>query len=146
MLVRENIDFERGQDPKKSLDIGFLKSLENQGVRIWFGWGDGEGEKEKEQSLENISTIKEYFDLLKKNGVDPHDMEISHHDFFRIKTHQVQDGNRVIFDCLTKEHAQKIIQECEKFSINSYGGNFSITRGETHINFTKYMKNWLENL
>jgi hypothetical protein len=145
MIIRENINFERG-DPKKTLDIGILKFLEDQGVRLWFGWGDGEGEIEKEKTLENISAVKEYFDLLKKNGVDPNDMEISHHDFFRIKSYQVQDGNRVIFDCLNEKQAKDLIKECEKRAISTYGANFSISRGETHINFTKYMKKWLENL
>jgi tRNA G10 N-methylase Trm11 len=144
-IIKESLDFERG-NTQKTLDLGILKSLEKQGVHIWFGWGDGEGEKEKEKSIENISEIKEFFDLLKKNGVDPNDMEISHHDFIRIKAYEVINGNHVIFNCLNEKQAQDLIEECIKRSINTYEGNFTIGRGETHINFTKYMKKWLNSL
>ena len=34
MLVRENINFDRGKNPKDALEIGIRKSLEQKGVEF----------------------------------------------------------------------------------------------------------------
>lgn len=145
-IIRENINFERG-NPQKALNLGFLKSLEKQGVRLFFDWGTPEEqEKTREKTLENMGEIEEFFSLLKKNGVDPKDMEISSHDCIEINNYQVLDGNHVIHQCLTEEQALGLIEECKKRSINRYDGNFNISRGKSNIYFTKYLKEWLKNL
>ena len=151
-IIRENINFERGKDPKESLNLGGLEYFKMQGVRLFFNWGQYpkenrfEGEEARKKAIKNIKKIREYFDLLKKNGVDPHDMEISDHDSISIDSYEVIEGNRVIFNCLNQKQAEELIEECKKKAIYNHGTDFRIERRDMYIYFTEYMKNWLENL
>jgi hypothetical protein len=151
MIVKESISFERGKDPKETLDIGensiYVKTevfnkIANSGVHIRLDW-DQSG-KEKERLIKDIYLFKELIDKLIKTGVSTNEMEISHHDSISIKTKQVMNGNWAICHCLTEEDANILIKAFQKFSINSRE-NFSMSEDSKYIYV--YDKNeWLNDI
>jgi hypothetical protein len=145
-LVKENINFERGKDPKESMNVGIMKSLEDKGIRFWFGWGDGEGEIEKQKLIKNISGMNNLINKLIEVGVDPKKMSISHHDTVEIKVVQILNGNRVIHQCATKEDAEMLRKACQAFDAdNDWEERWSFDEGEKMI-YVSRKNTWLDNL
>ena len=84
-IVKENINFKRGKDPKQSLDIGkessysreqILQKFSEMGVEVSIDFDPLNPPK----VLENIYQIKEYVDKLLNLGVKPSDIEIAYPD------------------------------------------------------------------
>jgi hypothetical protein len=150
MIIKEFISFERGQDPKKSLDIGenstyvkteIFNALLKAG--IYFHDWDKTG-KNKERIIKNIYIFKKLIDKLITAGLDINSIDLSHPDALDIKTIQVLNVNHVIHHCLTEEDAYIVIDICKKYSISGRD-NFSISTGTKCI-YISDENEWLDNI
>jgi hypothetical protein len=144
-LIKEHIKFERGLDPKQSMDIGLFKSLESLGIRFNFGWRDGEGEIEKQKFINNINEMNKFIQKLISVGVDPEGMHISHSDTVEIKVVRVMNGNRVIHECISEEDAKMLIDACLALSIEGHPDQYHIDNDGEKIVYV-YAHPWLDNL
>ena len=145
-LIKETINFERGKDPKESMNIGLMKALENKGIRFWFGWGNGEGEIEKQKFLKNINKMNSFIDKMIAVGVDPRKMFISHADTVTINVIRVMNGNRVIHECVTNEDAEMLVKACIALSIEAYPDQYAIDMTDNEKIVYVYSHPWLDNI
>jgi hypothetical protein len=137
-IVKENINFERGLDPKQAMETGIYKEIQNMGVKLWFGWGEGEGEQQRQKFLKNINQFYNVITKVKELGVNPENMEISDGNTLQITGYDILDGNHVVFHVLTKEDGENVIKMLEKTVFPSaYGHQFSIQQSSSlgSINF-----------
>ncbi|MDD5649225.1 MAG: hypothetical protein PHF86_02225 [Candidatus Nanoarchaeia archaeon] len=149
-IVKENINFKRGKDPKQSLDIGkestyskeqILQKFSEMGVEIYIDFDPLNPPK----VLENIYEIKNYVENLIDLGVKPSDIEIAYPDSVCVKGFTVKDSNQVLLHCLTEEDAKIIAKTLEKFMIE--GNNINIDRSSMNPYIHFYRKNdWLKDL
>ena len=147
-LVRENLNFERGKEPIKSMGARqeyvkkqILKDFEKMGININIDFEPANPPK----ILENIYEIKEYVDKLLALGVKSEDIEISHPDSIQVNGFSVKDSNLVLIHCLTEEDANIIAKTLEKFMINGDHINIDRSSMSPYIHFHKENE-WLKNL
>lgn len=149
-IVKENINFKRGKDPKQSLDIGkessysreqILQKFSEMGVEVSIDFDPLNPPK----VLENIYQIKEYVDKLLNLGVKPSDIEIAYPDSVCIKGFTVKDSNQVLLHCLTEKDATIIARTLKKFMINGDRINIDRSSMNPYIHFNKENE-WLNGL
>ena len=149
-LVKEALNFEKNQDPKKSLDIGkdssysheqTLKEISEMGVRVDIDFNLGNRAK----VLQNVNDLKIFIDKLVDFGVKPEDMELNNSDSICVKGYTVKDGNQVMFHCLTESDANIAAKTIERFMINTRDINIDISSMAPYIYIYKENK-WLKNL
>ncbi|HPI81894.1 MAG TPA: hypothetical protein PK122_01560 [Candidatus Paceibacterota bacterium] len=142
MLVRENINFERGKNPKDALEIGIRKSLEQKGVEFDTTW-DKSGEEDKKVNL-HIENIAKTVELLMNAGVNPEDISISKWNHFYVRVVRVLEGNAVKFECLSEDDGKKLIQVLTDLAIeNRPQWHLS---WDTKLVYTDDIQDWLKNL
>ena len=120
-IVKENINFERGQDPKVSMEIGLLKALENKGVRINVSRNDPNEEiQEMEKLRNNAKDMSEVVNLLIEAGLKPEKIYISGEHNINIKVFRVVSGGmHVIHEVLSIEDGEILAKVIESFAIAS---------------------------
>lgn len=141
-IVKENIDFKRGIDPKEAMKIGTRESLIRMGVEFDTTW-DQTGEEDKKVT-QNIEKIHETVMLLTKNDVKPEDISISRWNHFYVKVVRVMEGNAVKLECLSEEDGEKLIKVITDLSIENYS-NWHLSYG-TKLIYTDHIQDWLKNL
>ena len=143
-IVKENINFERGMNPKEAMGIGLYQSLKDKGVRFWFTYTDGEIEEAK--VLKNISEISRVVNKLIKLGVDPTEMEISRDFDISVAGWDVSRSNHVIHCCLTEDDAKSLINVLKHIEGAESAWNYS--KGSTLSGLRIDFKNidWLDKL
>jgi len=141
-IVKENINFERGKDPKEAMKIGTRESLIRMGVEFDTTW-DQSGEEDKKVN-QNIDKIHETVMLLTKNGVEPGDISISKWNHFYVKVFRVLEGNAVKFECLSEDDGKKIIQVLLDLSIENHP-SWHLNQ-DTKLIYTNEIQDWLKNL
>ncbi|MDD5649226.1 MAG: hypothetical protein PHF86_02230 [Candidatus Nanoarchaeia archaeon] len=136
-LVKEALDFERNQEPKKSMSIGkeslyikqqIFNKLEKDGILFHHSSDEKDEKYLMDQYLKDIYKIKEIIQKLQKlnipiiiiTGSAETSIGIS------IQVYQILDGNHVILSCVTKEDAEHLIKEMKKYAFRNYE-NFSIS-------------------
>jgi hypothetical protein len=142
MIVKENINFERGKEPKEALQIGIRKSLERMGVEFDMTW-DQTGEAEVKVN-ENIEKINKTIKLLVDVGVKPEDISISKWNHFYVKVFRVLEGNAVKLECLSEDDGNKLIKVITELSIENKP-NWYLSP-DTKLIYTDEIQNWLKNL
>ena len=141
-IVKENINFERGLDPKEAMKIGTRESLIRMGVEFDTTW-DQTGEEDKKVT-QNIDKIHETIMLLTKNGVKPEDISISKWNHFYVKVVRVLEGNAVKMECLSEEDGEKLIKVITDLAIeNNPSWHLSY---DTKLIYTNEIQDWLKNL
>jgi hypothetical protein len=152
-IVKENINFERGQEPKKSMGIGkeslyskqqIFNKLEKVGIPFYHSSNEKEEKYLMDQYLKNIYIIKEIIQKLQKLNVPIISIEGSTEKSvgILIQVYQILDGNHIILSCITKEDAEYLIKEMKKYSFRNYE-NFSINDDGEEIIYIFNIK-WLD--
>jgi hypothetical protein len=116
-IVKENINFERGREPKKTMSIGLRKALEEKGIIFEVDW-DPEG-RASQRVEDNIEDVYEFAMALINAGVNPGEIRVSDYTKFFVPCYRVMDGNVVKMETISKEDAEILIQVCKDLSVDS---------------------------
>ena len=147
-IVKEDINFERNQDPKKSMDIGKESSYAKKQLfdkldkKVRFNLGR-EPEESMKGLLDNIFEIEKAVEKLQKM-----DIKIEYISYFygvsiQINVFNILDSNHVILKCLTEKDANILINIIKKLSYHSYD-NFKIDSETFSISLKDL--NWFDQL
>jgi hypothetical protein len=145
-IVKENINFERGQDPKGSMEIGLLKAIEQKGVRISVSRGDPEDErKEKEKLKNNAKSMYEVVNLLIESGIDPSKIYISGEHTINIPVYRVISGGmHVIIEVLSHEDGEMLVKVIESLAI---AARMKVSNNtDSKLIYDYEVSDWLKNL
>lgn len=139
-IIRENINFERNTDPKKSMNTGIIQTLKDLGVRIWEN-----NEENVENIYSNIQEIYEFIELIHKRGVQYKDIEIDGPKDLEINGFKVKDTNVVLVNCLTEKDAQEIIKTLNKTIPTRYPDQLHYESDSgIFITISEHTKKWLK--
>jgi hypothetical protein len=139
-LVKESINFERGQEPNKSLNIGrespfvrqelFIK-LEGEGI-IFYHPGGSREEEIIQKYLDRIYEIESYIRKLQK--LDIKIERISGSLTIYVKGFIIWDSDlkREIVSCFGEKEAKYLLNELNKFSSKDHG-ELTINVGEIDL-------------
>jgi hypothetical protein len=144
MIVKENINFERGQDPKETMELGLLKALENKGIRIDLSW-DKEGQ-ELQRFKDNIKNMYEAVTLLIGVGVRAEKIWISGAHILHVNVHRVINGNHVIHEVLSIEDGENLIKVIDALSIKSGSGSRVSQEEDSKLIYDYEVIDWLKKL
>ncbi|MDD5649224.1 MAG: hypothetical protein PHF86_02220 [Candidatus Nanoarchaeia archaeon] len=139
-IVKENINFERGQEPNKSLDIGIesrdarqthFNKLEAEGINF-FHPGDFKENEIMKKYLDHIYEIEEIIRKLQKLQISIE--RISGSLTIYVKGFIIYDpiNHKEIVSCFGENEAKYLFKELNKFSSKDHG-KLEINSGEISI-------------
>lgn len=153
MLVRESLSFSRGEDPKKSLDVGddsvvvkkrIIKSLIEKGVTFF------DFEKKFEHFIEHAKEINWFINKLVDVGIPYENIECNNVTSFSIATWIVLNSTYVLATFMTEEDAKIFVDVYSKFAIETYNSLTIEQRGKgslsSHISPSENIMNVLYNI
>lgn len=153
-LVRENINFEKGQDPKKTMKTGLLGDIQRMGVAIpnfkndHPNWNQEDVDRSTKNFNEDLPKFHYIISKLIECGVDPKVIRIADGTTIAIDCFEVMSGNHVILHTLTEEDAKTLIKICDSVDANQhYENRWNIGRTSlSHYIYVHGDNKWLDNL
>lgn len=146
-IVKEDINFERGKDPKTSLDVGknsrysreqILEKIKNKGIRFRFT-----NDPEKENLLDKIYEVEKVINKLGYLNVPIKSVTSVFGISIEIEIHEILDSNRVILYCFSEEDANNLIKILKMGAFHNYD-NFSTEKSTTSLDITYDVLEWLD--
>lgn len=148
-LVKENISFERSEDLKKSMKIGkeslyakekIYNKLIDEGISFYYTSNDDILNK----YLDNIYEIEQVINKIRKLNIPIN--QVIYKNFgsiaIQVKVYGVLNNKEVFIECVSKEDAEKLIEEIKKYSFRDYE-NFSIEK-DRYYDIYLYNVKWLD--